>query len=657
MMRCRALRKAILILMIILLAASTLYAGGSKETVSKNELKKLYTGSEASDLMMSIADIFDEVTAMFCVSLTPFPNILYQFYSDSDDTTTEAVMENLELSDVLLTSDGYYNLENEGLTAGGISFQGTSTAHQKSAWNMITALFIAFFLAEVIFSAVYGYLTDKDGGVVKDIVTKTVITFLLFILTASLPFLIEAFRAGFYQMANTLLGLSDRVEAFAGKGSRAAMLAEYIEDATVFEYPGLLIRNMSTTMDLLNPGNLTGDGDISIWEATNTSGIGKLMIELVYLIVKLFGCFLSAFAALHVMMNVCEVYILLGATVCLIPFMVFSPTKWIGQGAIRSLISNTLELFVLIIIIFTSFTISDTFLRGISAALTQDVVYMSIKVTFSSMTAYLNVTGETYPETQPDEDTGITSGNTQVVEDQNGNEVTTLAPFYISLGDNGSGTSWEGGIQPDTSGMGQAGENSFMDPNIPVYFINAITRFFDAGKEVDADGNVKKPEFLQTLRHYFITMSPGKTPQEINTALSRVQFKNLPVNDKWTVIKAFQEANQNSFTVENMPENQVFGLSAAGSNNLFVIHIFGTLLIIFLQTYFVNQSSQIMNALLSGGVSYESFSSAMMRMATTRVSRVATSPARAAGAIVRGRAMYGDGWMNRVIMGNKNNRN
>ena len=656
------LKKTLFLILALIVVLVPVSAGGSNELVeesseeSQQAYRVLYNSTDAAGWMNSIADVFDDMTTLFCVSLTPYPGMLGIIYGDSSGNETAGLgyriplptdIEELGLSDILLTSDGYYmRSEQNGSGFMGTEIFGTPVEQQRKSWNMITLLFVAFLLAEIIFSTIYGYMTDRDGGILKDVVSKAVLCMLLFLLAASLPFLIEAFRIGFVEMARTLTGISTSVDGNMDRGSRIAALDTILKTSNIFRFPGLILRNMIATLTMMNPSRIAGAEGLNIWQATDTGTIGKLVIETLYIIIKIVSCIIAVFTALHVLLNVCEVYLLLGIVSCLLPFAVFSPTKWIGQNAVKSLISNTLELFIILVIIFASFTMTNTVITALEAVLTSSIRSISLEVVFTNQDTFQAVTGEEYPEIISEDNSFLDPMVTET--DENGNETSHLRPVYLSIGSYdpnsnvsaGSSMTENGYINVDfvTDSQDSAMQMGNVD-DIGGIVVNAIDDYF---RQVRSN-----PEMLTNLRQQYAALNPLLSEDKINEALSDIAFVDLPANDKMAVIRAWEQANTGSVKVSE--RGRTLGLNPDDSNNYFVIHILTCLLCVFLQTYFINQSSHIMNAILTGGVANESLSAAAYRLLFPKVMSAVTFPVRAAAGIASAASSKGGGWASRLL--------
>ena len=667
------MKRILLVLILSILIPSALFAGGGHETTdqtatgetvtssaggassaeSQEALTEIYGGSESVAWMFAIADVFDEVTELFCMSLTPYPGMLALFYNDEGGEMNE-----MTLNDVLLINDGYYEIDPilNSFVAEDATIDRSDNNTQKRSWNMVTLLFVSFLLAEIVFSAIYGYLTDKDGGVLKDIVSKVVVCLCLFLLASALPFLVEAFRAGFYQMALVITGLENEIRSpdnINGE-SKLSLLMKTIRDASVFQYPGILIRTLTSTIDMLSPGNITGS-EQSIWEKTDTGFIGRILISLLYIIIRVIAYIIVVFSALHIMMNVCEVYLLLGIATCLMPFSVFSPTRWIGQNVVRSLISNTIELFVLLVIIFSSFTSANVIFGALTSILQSSITGVSVEIRFANTGAFQAVTGEEYP-IEYSEGSGVdgTEVNPMYTDPETGE--TYLRPLYINFGTTGD-EGYNGHLDMsldmdsfytnDHTAVNEAGD----------IVIENIENFFDMYKTGAPAGQT---DFLYNMRRNYANMHPSMTIDEINQLLAKVTFKDLPAGDKLNVLEAWEELHTGAVEVF-VNDDYEWGANPYETNNFFTVHIVSVLLVIFLQTYFINQSSQITNALLSGGVANESLSAAAYRLAFPMITRAVTFPVRAVGAMAKSRfkkttsggggggSRGGDGWGPRTL--------
>lgn len=599
-------KKFFVLLLVVLVCSSAVFAGGNKEETIEDaalsdpnsfgaQVVKNFAGVEPTGMVASgfsmIANTFDTATGTFAMALSPFPSILERFYSEDPTTMNGSFEKGLQSGSItpsnsLLISEGYYSEAEENavtITVGGHTFTGKTPDMQKKSWNMISLLFMVFFAAEIIFSTIYGYLTDRDTSVLKDVITKGVLCILLYLLVSALPFLIEGFRVGFFMMARTITGI-DSVNAPAGS-ARALMVAR-MQNSTVFEYPGLLIRNLSYAIENLDPENV---GGINLYDYVDMPGwesITEFLLRLFYLFIKLIASILIIFTAFHVMLNVCEVYLLLGITACVTPFVVFSPLKFLGEKAVMSLFSNMMELFVIIVVVFSTFMVTDAITANTLAGI--QVAYSTISIKLSGFTPnnYPAVTGEDWPL------------DDSIQTPENGYDfVSILANSNI-------------GIDADTS-VYKANEFT-NDSRVWV----AIGELYDNTWE-DIKKQIKSGNQVLSLQAWSTAQAASnKTAAEINKEFDSLTLDQIPLGDK---VEFFDYLGR-ILAIYGIKVEMVGGTVAEGQGdfNILLIHILSGMLCIFMQTYFVNQSSQITNAILSGNVSAEGFTAAMGKWAAAK---------------------------------------
>lgn len=598
-------KKFFVLLLVVLVCSSAVFAGGNKEAESAAlsdpnsfgaQVVKNFSGVEPTGVVASgfsmIANTFDTATGTFAMALSPFPSILERFYSEDPTTMNGSFEKGLQSGSItpsnsLLISEGYYSEAEENavtITVGGHTFTGKTPDMQKKSWNMISLLFMVFFAAEIIFSTIYGYLTDRDTSVLKDVITKGVLCILLYLLVSALPFLIEGFRVGFFMMARTITGI-DSVNAPAG--SARALMVSRMQNSTVFEYPGLLIRNLSYTIENLDPENV---GGINLYDYVDMPGwdwLTGFFVRLFYLFIKIIASILIIFTAFHVMLNVCEVYLLLGITACVTPFVVFSPLKFLGEKAVMSLFSNMMELFVIIVVIFSTFMVTDAITANTLAKI--QVTYKTATFKFSNINAnnFEAAFGEEWPFSE----------GTKVPEE--GFE------FNMYLADGKSANDYNA---VDTT----FNEARFIaTPRAKTAIRRYVNDTFDSIKE-----EIKKGTSTVKLQAWSTEQAAsGNTVAEINKEFENLTIYDLPMADKFEVFDYIgMQLAPTLIKVESIGDK----LSGDGDFDVLLIHILTGLLCIFMQTYFVNQSSQITNAILSGNVSAEGFTAAMGKWAAAK---------------------------------------
>lgn len=662
------MKKIISVFMIFAIVSSMLFAGGGKEYESDDhydqqieyyeDIKAERSGKHALvyNALQGIANVYDELTAMFCMAMTPFPTMFSKFYetnppsliglSGEEDGDVAYKYPSLRLRSSLLFTNNYYVedvptgsqglpkltfvRESDGQT---IVFTGRDWTAEKKAFNMVTVLFFSFFLLEVLFTAVYGYLTDKDGGVFRDIVSKGVLCILLFLLASALPFLIEAFRVGFIGMAGTMSGIDSMIEHSSGEQRLLYLKLKY---AKIFEYPGLLIRSLASVIDMLNPSNIGMTGidlleDAEVDGNKIVKGVFKVLISIVYLLIQIFASILILFSALHVMLNVCEVYLLLACTLCLLPFTVFSPLKFLGEKAVMSLFSNLMELFVLIMIMYMTLAVSSSISKNLLGMIQIEATEMAI--TFknihpasenSAIRKLLDGTyGTDFGQLYIAADGSRISKETFDGMEEDAKSEVTLAPITVLIEDTVS----DDKINSDNT------ESSALEAWLNDLAVNDL-------------GLHDHPEYYQAWNEAVVSnMYPGATEADLEYnynyqgAIDAMNFSSLPIADKLIVLEEISTKLWNNEIIYDMET-----LSAVTKERMdmsfFAMHIILSILCVLMETYFVNQSSQITNALLSGNVASEGITAAMGKALAGKAlgkaakigSGAATAPIRAAGA-------------------------
>lgn len=661
--------RIIIALLFVMAMTSSLYAAGSIEKLpptlddlelpfeSTSELLS-QTPTTSGGFLNSIASVYDEITTAFCLGLTPFPNTLLQFYGDYGTSNDDASSE-LGLSEALLIGgDSYFDSHDGGtLDFGGRKYGGKSGEAQRATWNMITILFISFLLAEIVFTAIYHYVSDKDGSVIKEIIAKTVMAMAIFLIASALPFVIEVFRSGFVSAATVLTGIDDSIARYTENASNAPESADSLEQATeslgkkaiaslvqmrtvpVFYYPGILIRSVSDVFGLMDPDDIGGSG-ISIDDAgTKEYGLlaGALLnglMEIVYLIVKLISSIMVLIAALHIMYNICEVYLLLGCVMLLLPFTIFSPLKFLGEKAVMSLFANVLELFVIVMIMFATTSIATTVTNGLLAALLSDVKSISIDMSFSNPTALA------------DQNITTMSSETvlEVIEDLSDDEGTLRLTAYLSGPDGVNGYDSASGMFKETiTDNAITGTYADVVDGIGLWIAEQWDETITALEKNNPD---ELFSLTKTLKFSYDNM--GYPDDKYIPMLRATKFESLPAVDKLAVVNYIAGTAGAQFGMEvSKSASYERGLDPTMSPmDMYFMHLISFILIILMQTYFVNQSSQITNALLSGNVSSEGFTGALTRMAGAKalgaVGKAASMPGKALGGLGRfGLGAYG----------------
>ena len=341
------MKKIFLVLAVLLVLAPAVFAGGRSETTTDSVTE----WGSISSFVNKVSVIFDYATTEICIAITPFPSVLNAF---TDTETSESyfsnssVLVNRKLSEIkdseyLLTSSERNSFSETDLKSifdvGGDLKRGLN--QENRIWGMVSYLFAIFTVLEVLYVTIRGYLVDEDN-LVRKVVTRLIVTGILFLVLMALPALVELFRIGFFQMADIV--------------STPLTFTEITGAKSVFQLPGGVMRCTSKLLEQMTPDALGWNldkniKDISGWDSfADWARCG--FFKLLYFVLNIYVMILSLLSAFQVMMNVIEVYILLAVVMCLVPFQVFTGTRYlVGENMIKSLFSNVIELFVIMIII------------------------------------------------------------------------------------------------------------------------------------------------------------------------------------------------------------------------------------------------------------------------------------------------------------------
>ena len=337
-----------------------------------------------------IAKAIDQIVFRIALAIHPFPVSMFQLYELTTfrnnlhgvDLTMSPTEDNIHSfdTDYLLISNKYYNsrhldinrtsgsslngwklpiAEGEGLTE--------ENMFQFTKWKTIVMLFATCFAAEILFMAIYGYATgsseDGDSSLMKNVAKKIAITVMLMVLVSALPFLLEAFRIGLFEIAESFYGEAayKSYSELAGAGIISSLDIPVdqngrLKDANIFRLPGLFLQSMrdmfarttSDPMDRSLSKQVKNIGDSKI-----RSLLVKGFVWILIVVYRFLMFFVALKATIHIAKNVLEVYLLLSLVMILIPFSVFTPLKTLGSKCVMSLVSNLVECFIILVIILT----------------------------------------------------------------------------------------------------------------------------------------------------------------------------------------------------------------------------------------------------------------------------------------------------------------
>ena len=331
-----------------------------------------------------ISSAMNQVVFRIALALHPFPNTMFSLYGLDLGVTAAGTVSltmkpdaksfnNFETKQLLI-SNQYYTTSRDIKTADGMqggyvpmaesNSSTDSSPLQKQKWSLVTMLFVSCFVAEILFTAIYGYATgsSEEGGasLLKNIAKKCAVTLVLFVLVSALPFLLEAFRYGLFKIAYGFYGeaANGYENELAKNGySRENLVNDVGEVTNIFELPGFFLQSMKSFFaksgSSLIKNSLSNYMAGSTGEGKSQSLITHCVTWILSLIFRFVMFVMILKCAIHIAKNILEVYILLGLVMILTPFAVFTPMKTLGAKCIMSLISNVIECFIILVVILT----------------------------------------------------------------------------------------------------------------------------------------------------------------------------------------------------------------------------------------------------------------------------------------------------------------
>ena len=344
----RSTKILVVLFVFSVMVCGSVFASGNKETTA-TDVKSSENLGVVEQIVSIIGTKLSNMTTTLIYNLHPYPNIMTKFYnlvglgdaSSVNAIEAQDVYNNKFELNSLLLADEYYNNTDSGKVndiKGGLYIHTANTENQKSRWSLTASLFAMVFAAEVAFTAVMGYVAPQQEGMslLKELGAKAAKTFLLFILAASLPFLIEGVRYGLFSIADTYAVPEED---------------NGIQMSTMFEMPEQFMKNMAYLVN-----KISWRGDASPIFNNDTGGLsssllGKLFAGLIYIFFEIFIAMEIIKAGMHILMNIVEVYLLLSCVMILLPFTIFTPSKEMVRGCATSLFMNLIECFILCLIV------------------------------------------------------------------------------------------------------------------------------------------------------------------------------------------------------------------------------------------------------------------------------------------------------------------
>ena len=676
---------------------------GYQYTDSKNKVITCYTTEEQGIIATWInvlADTLDTITFRLVVAIHPFPSVLFQMYDmDAMNTSTSGYTMKSDAektgtfnSDYLLISNNYYKTDklNSGwsvryaeTTANAVSdnyhdytsYTGTSP-YQHAKWSIITVLFITCFVAEMLFMAIYGYITQATDNFLKDIAKKAGITLVLFVLVSALPFLLESMRYGFCTIVDVFYApVSDSYY------SNRSLTNSVSDSGEIFQLPGAFLRQMKVFFTRINSSSTEAALKDKMGSEVTSGFTGaaffmRLVVWLLMLFFRLIMFFAVLKASLHIAVNIIEVYLLLGLTMILVPFTCFEPLKPLGSKCVMSLVSNLIECFIIMVLVVcvvpTVVSVCNDILDnvayyqepetivswaeitykvggniyegttksnhtpdsvGIAANSEYIMLYMStsLKYRVGLLYDFTNNTAGTISEKLQSYMQALAIDYVLVMDSRYPNTdaitMTSLEKNKITLPETDDAYNQKKVFAPASDESGNKKTEAFV--SIAKIFYNAII-------SLRYGRNAKTICTNQAMRQDFVEQVAGKLSKSDSfiTNLDTVLSGTLMIKNAIGVETTNDTATFKKF-VDVVPYTRENG--AVTSTDSTTTHWLGGLLVCFMGMYipvfFVQQSTQITNALMQGNAGMESFANAMGSMAQSAYSRTKNTMSTAVGAL------------------------
>lgn len=396
------MKRFIFVLLLFLTVANVCFASGSSETnepvttsdsgiitdMNISSMKKgkssyaedstlnlILNGADGSlgamgSFMWTFSNILDRVATGICIGLSPYPKAVELFYPNllsSRHVDEKFGNYNTTLNEVFMNRSG--SVMDSSSTTNEYGIEIKSDVTQKATTNMLMIIIMSLFLAEILFSVIYSYVTGGEEPVLKTLLAKAVTCLLIGALIMSLPFLVEAFKWGFDKAVKIISGAQNVADQNEQPRTTLAYMYMMAVESTPFEYPGLLLRLVTAETNRLDPKNagiLDKFGD----ESKVMAAVSKVIVNMLFFIIKLIIFLVAIIASMHILFNVVEVYILMSLALLLLPFQIFRLTSFMGNGVFRSLMSNVIQLavisFIMIAVIPLTSSISTSIWSNIA---------------------------------------------------------------------------------------------------------------------------------------------------------------------------------------------------------------------------------------------------------------------------------------------------
>ena len=588
------MKKICFLLLILSLVVAPVFAGGAKEKSTKTTwvgdptkqenggVASAYVSSSVRNFLNGTADIFDTVTALTCYSLTPFPNVLP-------------------------------GVENGVDTAGIVPADWTK--RYDNTRNMIQAVFITLIVAEVLWTAIYKCWLCGDMAVAKQCALVFIKGLMMMFLVLALPTIVEYTRLGFQEAAYVISG-----------EDKSTTYSELLSKKTDFQLPGDVVRNSIDVIEMLDSKNVgNANFDLSQVAADGVDDAFKpliwVTIKVLYWIMQIIAIVCLFICSIHVMFNIIEVYLLIGIVCFLAPFSIFSLTKFLGERAILSLFVNMVELFVIMVILFSCTIMLETFTSSISKLFEESI---ATGISWDYALPMTNLGKGTEEEARISNLLDFLERNNAVADFKGFSSIDEYRASWATY---------------DASYMDPSRINKEIKDKLKPAFHKAVDNFVVRGITNGAIPITPQDTIIGAK-------SVGGTIQYDKNKLAAFENKKYQKDkDLFTQLSAQTQIRAFEKLIAYYPyytDFIVLGYTSTINTDIVPVHICSCLLAIFIQFYFLGQSARITNALMSGTAATDGFTGAQMKMAAGKAvgaavgvgAMVAGAPVRAVGATI-----------------------
>ena len=543
------MKKIFLLLTIILVCSMPVFALGGAEDTSTQIVPQEAVESSAPfrSYLLGLADIFDRITLMASIGVTPFPSMLT---TDGDSIPSSI-----------------YNLSTQSDTA--------INSKEKSISATIGAIFVSCLVAEILYIAIFKCFLLGDLAIAKQVASVFLRGMLLFFVVINLPMIVELARTGFQELAYTIAGA--RLE----RDSSLLVMRD-----NVFNMPGTVIRSSIDIIEMIDPANAGGVGISVINTASAGAELGLktitgIMVQILYWIVQIICVIFLCVCAFHVMFNVIEVYLLIGIVSVLAPFQIFEVTRFLGERAIYSLFVNLVELFVIMVILYSCQGVLISFQQWVNE---------------SYVTQALTGTGITYslPTASP-------------ISEVDYNEIVSLATQYNIPWEQQTYDSYCADLYAVRANQ------AFSADRVNQRYLDILS---EATVRIIEEG-ILNGVIPATAADRNLLMDPGFSTEKLFWDQLEVESSadNGTLLNKLSMA-TMRRAVDHVFNMSSVLEK--YGIRSdtySVNTDIVPIHLSSGLICVFMMFYFLGQSTQITNALMNGTAATDGFTGATMKMA------------------------------------------